>query len=162
MGGGVVRPYEVGAVIVRAELCANCEKECMEPGSEVAEMLDRGEEVATDIEGRERNKEVNVAAAFMSISESSIISCELEDDTRLIERTPVEDSLRLPLSSLSFRALDLSWAEVAAALALALEGFLGGDTGFGLAGAGTGGSWGLWIVRARLVGGGARMEANKL
>jgi hypothetical protein len=44
---------DVGAdvVVVLAELCANCEYECVDPVSELS-ILDRGEEVLPVIDGR--------------------------------------------------------------------------------------------------------------
>jgi hypothetical protein len=120
-------------------------------------MLERGEEAVADTEGRPCNREVKVAAAFMSSSLSTKPS-ELKVLCAVMIRLDGEVSRFLPLTSL--RAFPLE--ELLGGARADLAGLRGGVVGFAFGGGGTGGSSGLWIVLARLEGGGCRSEEKRL
>lgn len=127
-------------------------------------MLERGEDVLPAIDGRLCiSNDVSVAAAFISTSPS--ISISISSCCR-----------RLPLSILSpfvRRGDAAAFAAFDVALPLPPCALLGSDLGDaftvrargegdGRTGAAMGGSLGLCIVRACLVGGGARMDVYRL
>ena len=124
---------EADGARVRAELCWKCGNEWDDPASEPADMLDRGDDAAADIDGREESRrEVSVAAAWMSIS----ISAVLPSDSWISSCFPLP--LAPPFSRVGLLPLDLV-GELCAARddLLALRE---GEGACGFAGAGTGGS----------------------
>lgn len=124
-------------------------------------MLDRGEDAVTDLEGRECSNDVSVAAAFISTSsltkpsEPSVLCGVIRF---LEDPVPRAVSFRLPFSSLRLFVLDC----VLCALRAALVDLRGGVACLGLVDGANGGSCGLCIVRARLLGGGWRSDAYRL
>lgn len=64
---------EQGAVVVRAELWAYCEREWKEP-SDPADREERGDD-ALAIDGRDWRSDVSVATAFLSTSAASSADC---------------------------------------------------------------------------------------
>lgn len=192
-GGGVVDlvfcvanedSAEGTVVVVRAELCANCEKDCTEPESDPADILDRGEVVLAVIEGLAcNNNEVSVAAAFISTSVSCVRSILLLPRPlcfplvpRLSLRLLSTGSSRLVFAcdlvpSARLNALGRPVVVVAAVeddtgagrCSEALEPLRGrGAAAGGRVGAAIGGSLGLCIVRACLAGGGASIDEYRL
>lgn len=151
---------EVGAVLL-VELCAYCE---YEPPSEPADNVERGDDALADLEGRECNNDVSVAAAFISTSSSTKSS---EPSVLCGVRRVLADArgvcFRLPFSSL--RAFVFAWALRGARLpfpAAALRGGVPFCGGSDFCGGTDGGSCGLCIVRARFDGGGCSSEAYRL
>lgn len=138
------------------------------------EKLERGLPIAAPdpVPVREKRISVSVAAALMSVSL-----------TASVESPPKLDRVRVLLTEFA-RFRDFAFAFVAGFLLFADDfslpllavaavpasllfrellffGECGADWEGG-SGAGTGGASGLWIVRARLAGGGARIEAKRL
>ncbi|OBZ66273.1 hypothetical protein A0H81_13741 [Grifola frondosa] len=114
-------------------------------------MLERGEDALADIDGRdESSNEVRVAAAFISISTSP------PSPPPPVPKLPPPDLSLAPL-----RVFVFVW-EVSAVRADFTVLRAGGVTSFTRCGAGMGGSWGLWMVRARFAGGGANNDENRL
>lgn len=124
---------EADGATVRVELCWKCGNEWDDPASEPADILDRGEDAAADIDGREESsRDVSVAAAWMSIS----ISAVLPSDSCISSCFP------LPLAPLFSRVLLLPF-DLVGELCAPREGLLAlreGDGACTFAGAGTGGS----------------------
>ena len=121
-------------------------------------MLERGEEAVADIDGRLAcSSDVNVAAAFMSSSLSTKPS-EPSVLCGVMIRLDGTVSRFLPLTS--FRPF--VFGDPLGVARVPLGVFRGGVTGLAFSGGGTGGSSGLWIVLARLEGGGCRREEKRL
>lgn len=149
---------DVAAVTVRVELCAYCGKERVEPESDPADMLERGDDALAEIDGRDdRRSDVNVAAAFISMSTSAAPSSEPRTFCLALPFSWLR-SCSLPL--VPFRPFDRVWDPSVARFDLVV--LRGVDALPALVGAGIGGSSGLWIVRARFAGGGAKIDENKL
>lgn len=127
----------------------------MEPVSDPPDTLDRGEDAPPDIDGRARRRDVSVAAAFISMSPSVVC---VSVSIRLSTSLAFPFSFTLDLASF----LPLAWPCAPSAVRGDFGGFFNGVDGFPFSGAGTGGSSGLWMVRTRFVGGGARIDVNRL
>lgn len=141
---------------MRVEDWLKCECENVEPASE-SSILERGEDALPAINGLLcKNKDVSVAAAFISISPSTSISSE-----RCF-------SFPLSVDEVFFRLL-LGETTGFAFFGLTFGGRDGSFRGDDLvtrdfgdrSGAGMGGSFGLWIVRACFVEGSANIDANR-
>lgn len=109
------------------------------------------------MEGRECNSEVSVAAAFIS-SSLSTKSSEPSVLCGVIIRLEEAVSRFLPFTS--FLALAFDW--LAGGTRGVFPALRSGVAGRGFVGGGTGGSCGLWMVLARLEGGGCRSEEKRL
>lgn len=120
-------------------------------------MLDRGEEAVTDTDGRECSSDVKVAAAFMS---SSLSMNPSEPSVLWGVMSRLEGAVSRFFPFTSFRLL--AFRELLDGTRDAFAALRGGVIGFAFGGGGTGGSSGLWMVLARLEGGGCRREEKRL